>query len=122
MDKILSGEKSYEIRNSFLRCVAANEKFYLLRVFPIKDGDGRNKNGQRVVEIVGTAMFKGNHWIPHQSFNDFFQYHHVDPDQYDNMRKGWKRDTGGCVAWEISLEEALKHPRYLPSGPQDCLV
>ena len=60
VDKILSGEKVFEIRNSFLRCVQEDESFYILRVFP---KGTRNSNGQSIVEIAGTVTFRTNHWI-----------------------------------------------------------
>ena len=116
VDKILSGDKIFEIRNSFLRCVDTDESFYILRVFP---KGTRNAHGQSIVEIAGIVTFRTNHWIPHASFSDFFQHHRVSPEKYAAMRSGWKKESGGCVAWHIDLQEKFKHPRYLPSGCQD---
>ena len=116
VDKILSGEKVFEIRNSFLRCVQEDESFYILRVFP---KGTRNSNGQSIVEIAGTVTFRTNHWIPHGCFSEYYEQHLVPPEKFAEMRRGWKKDTGGCVAWHIDLKEKFEHPRYLPSGCQD---
>ncbi len=92
----------------------------MLKVFP--KGESRNSNGQCVVQIVGTAIFRANHWIPHQAFNDFYDYHHVTADEYATMKAGWKKDSGGSVAWQIELGEVFQDPKYLPSGSQDLLL
>lgn len=118
MDKILAGEKKYEIRNTACQCLGKLEEFYLLRVPP--KGQGKNINGQSVLEVVGTAIFQGHHFIRHEDFDQFYHFHKVSPEQYEKMRKSWKRDTGGCYAWELELGFVFNPPRYLPSGNQDC--
>ena len=116
MNKILSGEKTYEIRNMALQCVSVDEEFYLLRVPP--KGQGRNIHGQSVLEVVGTAIFKGCHFMRHEDFDSFEKFHKVSAEQYSKMRKNWKRDNGGCYAWELELGFLIQPPRYLPSGSQ----
>lgn len=84
LDNILSGKKTYEIRNMFCRCVAVDEEFYLLRVPP--KGSPKNKNGQGFFTIAGTAIFRANHWINHAAFDSFYDLHFVQPDEYAKMR------------------------------------
>lgn len=117
VDKILVGEKTYEIRNTSCQCVNVDEEFYLLRVPP--KGKGKNIHGQSVLEVVGTAIFKGYSFIRHEDFAKYHEFHKVSQEQYDHMRKKWKRDTGGCFAWELKLGLIFEPPRYLASGSQD---
>ena len=117
LDRILSGEKTYEIRNMGCKCVPVGGEFYLLRVFP--HGQGRNIHGQCCVEVAGTAILKGCHFIKHDAFSSLHHLHRVTQEQYDNMRKVWKKDHGGCYAWELELGFVFNPPRYLPSGNQD---
>lgn len=117
MEKILNNGKTYEIRNMNCMCVKPNETFYLIKV-PMK-GDGKNTHGQSCLEVVGEAIFKGNHFIPHESFADLEQHHRVSQDQYDSMRKVWKKDRGGCTAWEIELSKRYEPSVWLPHRCQE---
>ena len=117
VDLILAETKTLEIRNQFLRCVPEGGEFYLLRAF--EKGAGRNLHGQTCLEIAAKLIFKGNHFISHDDFDSFYDKHRVPSNAYASMRKGWKSDKGGCVAWEIEVDSVINPPRYLPSGSQD---
>lgn len=119
VDRILSGEKTFEIRNMFCRCIKPNEEFFILRV--PKKGEGKNANGQSVIEIAGTVIFRKNIFIPRKDFASYESFHRVSTEQYEQMRSGWKQDKNGCVAWVIDLGFVFRPPQYLPSGPQDSL-
>ena len=104
----------------FCRCVAVDEEFYLLRVPP--KGSPKNKNGQGFFTVAGTAILRANHWINHAAFDSFYDLHFVQPDECAKMRSAWKRDTGGCVAWQVEVGQVFEQPRCLPAGSQDALA
>ena len=98
-------------------CVKGNEVIYLIQV--ANKGQNKNKHGQACLEVVGEAIFKGNHFIPHGVFGDFEKYHCVSGLEYTRMRKGWKKEKGGCIAWELELSKKYDNPVWLPHKSQE---
>lgn len=119
VDAILQGKKTYEIRNNYCRIIQPDGFFYILRI-PEK-GQGKNKWGQSCLEIAARVKFVGNHFIPHEDFHSFFDRHQVSQSTYTAMSSGWKKNKGGCVAWQIELDWICDPAYYLPSSSQDCL-
>ena len=111
----MNGTKTAEIRNFNCRAVQPKGHFYVLRV----NKGQRNMKGQPVLDVVCKGMFLGNHFIPHNAFDSFFEDHQVSPEAYAAMRRGWASDKGGVVAWKMELVEIYNPPKYLPHRGQD---
>jgi hypothetical protein len=65
-------------------------------------------------KVTATLKFLRNRWIPHDKIAELEKSHHVSEEEYSKIRSKWKTERGGCVGWEVALEQVLDCPFFIP--------
>ena len=102
-----------ELRSHNCRCVPPGSEFYI-----ITSGNGKNRHGVHVAQVLGTVVFQGNVELSQDQVQAHFNSHLVPEADFKTVGGKWKK----IIGWKVSDAKELTPHKWVKWNSQETEV